>query len=204
MGIELNQLEEKYNIITPNYGEIENDYYEIVMSNFSYKKISKGRLFNIRPFEAQQAGFKLGRELKKLPKAIKNTYVYYFNNENKVLLIEIYGQTENIINREYYFYTDNMIESIYFNSGTKSVRNIALSKIENGLITETINYGRVDSSVSTYIYQGDLLIEIDVQQRTHTQPDNIIPYKVYFEYKDGSLDKIIDKHPNGYEERRYP
>lgn len=203
MNSELINLEDKYKAIEPNTTEVENNYYNDVMSNLSYKKISKGGIFNIRPFEIQRAGFKVGKKLKNLPKAIKNTHVYYFNNKNQILLIEIYGQTENIINREYYFYTSNSIESIYFNSGTKSIRNITLSKLDNGCFTETINYGIFGCNISEYIYKEGLLIEINVKQKEHTQAD-FSSYKVCFEYKDSCLEKIFYKHPNGYEEQRYP
>ncbi|HHJ1232622.1 TPA: hypothetical protein ACQFL2_002193, partial [Proteus mirabilis] len=122
---------------------------------------------------------------------------------DNILLIEIYGQNENIINRHYYFHTVNQIKSIYFNSGYQSVRNIDLLKCKNGQVMEVLNYGEMGSSISNYIYDSGKLIEIDIKQKEHNK-NEIAKYKVYFEYKDDILNRIVDKHPNGYEEQRYP
>ncbi|WP_218966626.1 hypothetical protein, partial [Snodgrassella alvi] len=111
---ELKILEKKYDEIMLSPEKIAREYFQDVMSSYAYKKISKGPSINIRPYEFQQLGCKKGRELKVLPKAIGDTHVYYFNDEGKILLIETYGETENIIYREYYFYFDNLIESVYF------------------------------------------------------------------------------------------
>lgn len=199
----LQTLKDKYEHIMLNPAKVEGELFQFVMSTFSYKKISKGGLYNIIPYEIQRAGLKFGKELKSFPKTIKNTHVYYFNDDNQILLIEVYGQNESIVNRNYYFYEGNTIESIYFNSGTKSVRNIALLKKENGKIYETISYGAFGCNISAYFYQKDELIEIDVQQKEH-ENEGFSCYKVLFEYKNNSLEKICYKHPNGYEEQRYP
>ncbi|MBG3037414.1 hypothetical protein GHV27_05950 [Proteus mirabilis] len=183
--------------------EKESKYYNSVMSSFSYKKISKGRLYNIKPYEIQRAGFNLGKELKEKPKKTKGVCVYYFDSKDNILLIEIYGQNENIINRHYYFHTVNQIKSIYFNSGHQSIRNIDLLKCKNGQVVEVLNYGEMGSSISNYIYDSGKLIEIDIKQKEHNK-NEIAKYKVYFEYKDEILNRIVDKHPNGYEEQRYP
>ena len=42
-------------------------FYSDVKKHFAVKKISKGRLLNIRPFETERFGFKLGKELNKKP-----------------------------------------------------------------------------------------------------------------------------------------
>ena len=126
MKNELAILTQKYTEIESNSMEIEQHYYRDVLAQSSHHKISKGALLNIRPFETQLAGFKLGKELKKLPKTIKNTHIYYFDQADNVLMIEIYGQAETIIHRQYYFYTDDHVESIYFTHGG-SIRNITLS-----------------------------------------------------------------------------
>ncbi|AUU15754.1 hypothetical protein [Proteus mirabilis] len=203
MNNELKRLEKKYNSIMVSPSEKESQYYNSVMSIFSYKKISKGRLYNIKPYEIQRAGLNPGKELKENPKKIKGVCVYYFDSKDNILLIEIYGQNENIINRHYYFHTVNQIKSIYFNSEYQSIRNIDLLKCKNGQVMEVLNYGEMGSSISNYIYDSGKLIEIDIKQKEHNK-NEIAKYKVYFEYKDDILNRIVDKHPNGYEEQRYP
>lgn len=202
MNNELEILAQKYTEIALNSADIESHYYHDALTKSCYQKISKGALLNIRPFETQLAGFKLGKELKKLPKAIKNTHVYYFDQADNVLMIEIYGQAETIIHRQYYFYTDDRIESIYFTHG-ESIRNITLSIHKDDRTSQLINYATFGYSISQYIYDHETLMEIDVQQKEHDQ-DVYTNFKVIFEYEDDCLSKIIRRYPNGYEEIRYP
>ncbi|MFJ2320578.1 hypothetical protein [Pseudomonas sp. NPDC087817] len=164
--------------------------------------ISKGALYNFRPFEIQRSGSKLGKVLKSLPKNIKNTHVYYFDRENRVVFVEIYGQSENVINREFYFYEEGEIKSIYFNAAG-SIRNVMLSLNEGDKIKQDINYGKFGESISDYIYVGDRLESIEVKQKEHDQ-ENWSSYQVLFEYSDGQVSKITNSFPNGYQEQRYP
>lgn len=203
MQNELNILKQKYEEITLNSIVIDNRYYHDVLEKTSYQKISKGPLLNIRAFEAQIFGHKLSKELKKLPKIIKNTHVYHFDHDDNVLMIQIYGQTDNIIHRHYYFYADDQIESIYFNSGGESVRNIALSIHKDHQIKKLINYAAFGYSISDYIYEDDRLKAINVQQKEHHQ-DECSTSTMIFEYSNQNLSKIIQCYPNGYENTRYP
>ena len=47
----LKRLEEKYKATASDSLKIEEDLYHPVMSKIAYKKISKGKLYNINPFE---------------------------------------------------------------------------------------------------------------------------------------------------------
>nr|MBO8919200.1 hypothetical protein [Proteus mirabilis] len=58
---------------------------------------------------------------------------------------------------------------------------------------EVLNYGEMGSSISNYIYDSGKLIEIDIKQKEHNK-NEIAKYKVYFEYKDDILNRIVDKH----------
>lgn len=164
--------------------------------------ISKGALYNFRPFEIQRSGSKLGKILKSLPKNTKNTHAYYFDSEDRVVLVEIYGQSESVINREFYFYETGKIKSIYFNT-TGSIRNVMLSLIEGDKINQDINYGKYGESISDYIYVDSRLESIEVKQKEHDQK-NWSSYQVFFEYLDGQVSKITNSFPNGYQEQRYP
>lgn len=202
MNNELEILAQKYTEIALNSAEVENHYYRDVLTKSIHQKVSKGALLNIRPYETQLTGFKLGKELKKLPKAIKNTRIYYFDQADNVLMIEIYGPTETIIHRQYYFYTDDHIESIYFTHGG-SVRNITLSIHKDQHMHQLINYATFGYSISQYIYDHETLVAINVQQKEHNQTE-YTNFKVTFEYEGGCLSKIMRQYPNSYEEIRYP
>ncbi|MCO6565707.1 MAG: hypothetical protein J6581_09740 [Apibacter sp.] len=200
---ELKILKKKYEEIMLSSAKIESEYFQTVMSSYAYKKISKGPSFNIKPFDFQQAGFKKGRDLKVLPKVIDNTYVYYFNSENEILLTENYGETDNFINREYYFYHGNCIESIYFGSGNSGVGNVSLLKGIKERPNYWITYATYGYAIWEYIYNGDILVEINVKCKEHEQNEFTF-FKTCFEYNCGELNKIILKYPNGYEVQRYP
>ncbi|PIT14814.1 hypothetical protein BGI32_06885 [Snodgrassella alvi] len=200
---ELKILKKKYDEIMLSPEKIENEYFQTVMSSYAYKKISKGPSINIRPFDFQQTGFKKGRDLKALPKVIDNTYVYYFDSENKILLTENYGKTENIIYREYYFYFDNRLELVYFDSGADEVIKVEtiINKAKQPIYL--IGYSRVSSYIWQYMYNDNKLFEIDVKCKEHNDTE-FSYWKVDFEYESGELSKIIRRHPNGYEEQQYP
>jgi hypothetical protein len=203
MNDELNALAAEYNRIMIEPEAVESSYFQSVLSFYAYKKIGKPHLYNIRPFEIQRAGFKIGRELKKLPKNIKHTHIYYFDTNDKIILIESYGQTEAIIDREYFFYPENGVKSIYFTSGTKQVRNIHFSSVKNDRFLKSVNYGKYGSSISNYFYQENVLTQINVTQKEHNTK-GISSYSTYFEYNKGKLERIVNKHSNGYEEQCYP
>ncbi|PIT20854.1 hypothetical protein BGI34_01940, partial [Snodgrassella alvi] len=194
---ELKILKKKYEEIMLSSAKIESEYFQTVMSSYAYKKISKGPSFNIKPFDFQQAGFKKGRDLKVLPKVIDNTYVYYFNSENKILLTENYGETDNFINREYYFYRGNCIESIYFGSGNSGVGNVSLLIGIKERPNYWVTYATYGYAIWEYIYNDDILVEINVKCKEHEQTE-LTFFKTCFEYNHGELNKIILKYPNGY------
>ncbi|KAF0867285.1 MULTISPECIES: hypothetical protein [Pseudomonas] len=202
MKSERQELEKEFYEIQSKCDVFLNSLLKISKEEVARKIISKGALFNLRPFEIQRAGFKLGKELKNLPKTIKNTHVYYFDKSDRVVMIDIYGQSESIINRDFYFYDKESIKSIYINS-TKTIRNITISSIVNGKVLRDANFGKYGSSTSDYLYDGERLSSILVMQKQHDQ-ELCSTYQVLFYYLDGIVSKIINEFPNGYQEIRYP
>lgn len=196
------RLDEQFHEVQSKADSLLSTYLSSVKADVSRTTISKGVLYNLRPYEAQRSGFKLGKELKALPKSIKNTHVYYFDREDRVSLIEIYGQSENIINREFYFYEEDSLKSIYFNSGG-GIRNIMLSLVVGGMVVKDINFGKYGEGSCDYLYEDGLLKSIMVKQKEHGQK-NYSSYQVLFEYLDGQMSKIFNVFPNGYQEQRYP
>ncbi|MGC5704419.1 hypothetical protein J4P02_29880 [Pseudomonas sp. NFXW11] len=198
------------------FQELERQFYEIQPKSDNYlreflsnakvevvrKIISKGALFNLRLFEIQRAGFEVGKELKVLPKSIKNTHVYYFDGDDKVVMMEVYGQSESVVNKEFFFYGEGRIKSMYFDSGG-AVRNIATSTVVDGKVLQDVNFGKYGCSVSDYLYEDAELKSISVRQKQHDQ-EVFSTYQVLFEYLDGKVVKVVNLFPNGYQELRYP
>ncbi|WP_347905577.1 hypothetical protein [Pseudomonas purpurea] len=199
---ELHWLNEQFHEIQPKADSFLDTYLSSVKTRAVRNVISKGALYNLRPFEIQRSGFKLGKELKALPKNIKNTHIYYFDIEERVILTEIYGQSGKIKNRAFYFYEANEFKSICFNSGG-SIRNIMLSSLDTGRIVQEINFGKYGESSYNYLYENNRLTSITIKQKEHDQ-DDYSSHQVLFKYLDGEMIKITNVFPNGYQEQRYP
>ncbi|QHM77345.1 hypothetical protein C7M52_03341 [Mixta theicola] len=200
--LELTELEKKYIEVSSNCEKYLSKYTSCILSESSSTVISKGALYNLRPYEIERAGFKKGKKLKKLPSKIKNTYVYYFDKSERIILIEIYGQTEDIIDREFCIYRDNCVERLYFTSAG-TLRNISISFFDDSIVKKDINWGKYGCSVSDYEYNDSMLEKITVHQKEHKE-NSFSEFDVIFKYKGDELESITNVFPNGYQEQRFP
>jgi len=199
---ELKDLEEKFNYISLQSQAALSSYLAEALPNVRSAIITKGAFYNIRPFEIERAGFKRGRQLKKMPTSINNTHVYHLDESDRIVFVEIYGQSENIVNREFYSYSDDCIERAYFTSIGR-LRNISISLLEHDLVRKDLNWGEYGCSISDYKYSDGRLDKISVHQKEHMDA-SFAEFEVYFEYSEEGLIKIVNVFPNGYQEQRYP
>ncbi len=172
------------------------------LSRSRAKVISKGALYNVRPYEIERAGFKKGKKLNKLPANIKNTHIYHLDGEGRIVFVEIYGQAENIVSHEFYNYEADFIERLYFTSVGK-LRNISVSLLDGEAVVRDLNWGVYGCSESDYVYDGPCLVKIHVRQKEHIEPE-FIDYEVRLEYSAGEVVKIVNTFSNGYEDHRFP
>lgn len=198
----LEEIEKKYVEVSSSCEEYLSGYTSCISSELNNTVISKGALYNLRPYEMERAGFKKGRKLNKLPSAIKNTHVYYFDQSMRIIFIEIYGRSENIINRECCIYGDNCLERLCFTSAG-ILRNISVSFFENAIVKKDINWGVYGCSISDYIYNDSVLERIAVRQKEHKDL-SFSEFDVIFKYKNDELESITNVFPNGYQEQRFP
>jgi len=199
---ELNYLKKKFERIESSSASFRADYLSEALSQVSRKVITKGPFYNICPYEIERAGFKKGRVLKKLPASIKNTHVYHLDEGERILFVEVYGQSENIVSKEFYKYNDGSIERIHFTSVGK-LRNILLSEVEGGLISRDLNWGAFGCSESLYEYSSTQLEKIKVRQKEHSNSE-FSEFEVVFEYNGDELVRIVNVFPEGYQEQRFP
>lgn len=199
---ELEKIEKKYNEISSNSERYLSRYLSNITLNLNGIVISKGALYNLRPYEMERAGFKKGRKLNKLPSAIKNTHVYYFDKLERIILIEIYGQSKNIIHKECCIYDDDSLERLYF-TNTGILRNISISFFENSIVKKEINWGMYGCSISNYIYNNSILEKITILQKEHKYL-SFSELDVIFKYKNDNLESITHIFPNEYQEQRFP
>lgn len=199
---ELDELERRYFEVNSNCDKYLSKYTSCISPDLNRTVISKGALYNLRPYEIERNGFKKGRKRNKLPSSIKNTHVYYFDNLDRIVLVEIYGQSENIINRECCVYGDNCVERLYFTSAG-TLRNISVSFFDGSIVKRDINWGRYGCSISDYVYNDSILEKITVRQKEHADP-SFSEFDVVFKYKSNELESITNVFPNGYQEQRFP
>ena len=119
-----------------------------------------------------------------------------------MILVEIYGQSENIINKECCIYGDDCLECLYFTSAG-ILRNISVSFFEDSVVKKDINWGAYGCSISDYIYKDAILEKITVRQKEHKDP-SFSEFDVIFKYKNDELESITNVFPNGYQEQRFP
>ncbi|AYH03957.1 hypothetical protein GMW39_18740 [Pectobacterium parmentieri] len=166
------------------------------------EKISKGRLINFRPFEAERFGFKLGKELTSLPARKKDIQVWQFDSEGKIVLVERFGSTGSIQYSDFYFYSTSVVRIIGFYN-VDSLAFVIDVLFDRGKIIKELSYGKFGSSVSNYNYSGDMLVDIVVHEKEHDHTD-FSTHSISFCYESGDLKSIMKKYPNGYSEQRYP
>ncbi len=123
------------------------------------------------------------------------------DESDRVRFIEIYN--DELISCEIFSYDSEGFVSCFFDAGG-DIRNIKKTIINDGLFVRDVNYGIYGCSISEYIYNGDSLVRIRVNQKEHSNSDFSF-YDVMLSYDDsGMLDKIINVFPNGYQVQRFP
>lgn len=199
---DLLELEKQFNDAALNKISASSDRLIVAKSKEKQRIITKGPFFNFRPYELERAGYKKGKQLNELPKNIKNTHVYHFDVDNKLLYLEIYGQNEDIVNVEFYEYYNDGLRRIYYDSVGR-LRNISFSVFVDGVLVKDMNWGKFGCSESDYIYECGELTKILVKQAEHSESEFSI-YEVRFEYKQSDLVSIYNVFANGHKEKLFP
>jgi hypothetical protein len=199
---EFKELEKEFNNAKDNYQDFLSKTEPLVNS----KIISKGFLFNLRAYDGESAGFKMGKKLKDLPKSLKDIFIYYFDAGGKIIMVDKYGATPNIIDKEFLSYEGNQVKSVYYSGGFIRLRNVLLAIQENDRTSKVYNYGMSGISFKEYIYGKDGLLEkIIVQQKTHKPEDAFQPHELQFHFDEkNELKDIKQVFPNGFTRDVYP
>jgi len=178
------------------------DFLESAKKAAARRRIGRGVLYNMRPYQAQRSGFKLGKEIRAFPKNTRDIHVYYLGRNDKAILVEVYGQSGDVVNREFYFYNKNSMESICFDSSER-VRNITLSYLDGEKFTRDVNAGKYGASIRAYKYNGGLVSMISVCQKEYEQGE-MSTFQELFYYSGEELDRIINSFPNGFQQQVFP
>ncbi|MBP2851822.1 hypothetical protein [Dickeya oryzae] len=199
---EMDTLKSEFEKIKPISGVFLEEFYSDVKKHTTEQKISKGRLFNIRPFETERFGFKLGKQLSNVPKNKKDVQFWSFNSTGDTLLVERVGSNGEVQYSDFYFYSDSIVRVIGFYD-VDSLAFVMDIIFDNGRVIKELSYGKFGSSFSDYNYNDDMLVDIIVHEKEHSQ-EEYSTHALLFSYDNGALSKIVKNYPNGYQEQRYP
>lgn len=191
-------LEKDFNNYLNEYENLNNHFAPLIKN----KIIGKGYLYNIRDYEEESFGFHKGKEIKKLPQNIMDVKIYYFNESSQIIMIDSYGSNAYIIDREYCFYENAALKTVYYSGGFIRLRNVTLSLDNKGKTEKVYNYGKMGVSIKEYMRNENILEKIKVQNKKHGE-NNYTNYELLFEFKNNELIKILQEYPYGYKKEIY-
>jgi hypothetical protein len=194
----MNLLEKDFNNYLNEYENLNNQFAPLIKN----KIIGNRYLYNIRDYEEETFGFHKGNEIKKLPQNTRDVKIYYFDESKRIIMIDNYGSNKNIIDREYCFYENTALKTVYYSGGFIRLRNVTLSLNNNGKTEKVYNYGKTGVSIKEYMRNENILEKIKVQNKKHGEND-YTNYELLFEFKNNELIKILQEYPNGYKKEIY-
>lgn len=197
---------EPFDIIKMNIQELYNnapDFESLkVKAQENAKQIvwTSGFYFQLEPYECERFGFKKGKILKKEPLNKKNKFCYLIDGYDRIVCEKEWVGTGDGYNYTFYKYHKTYIVSFHFNYNYNLV-NAKIISIKDSRVIATKMQAQKGSREEIYIYNNDMLSEIDVIQKNG---ETEAKFRVVFDYdSQDTLNSIKNVHPNGYEEVRY-
>jgi hypothetical protein len=180
----------------------QDELFEDLKSKSSRTVITKRPLYNVLPYENEITGYKLNGKVLKQVIQHKDCYIYYFDVNNNLVLIE--NMTDEFPKPYYftmYFYCENMIETMYWQSDRLS--NITHYVFQNGIVTDKVMWAERGSSFAHYEYQNDMLVKIATWAKEHKQ-EEWTKSDIVFHYDLNNIIKEIHQiYPDGYSRMKY-
>ncbi|MCL1918285.1 MAG: hypothetical protein FWG14_08215, partial [Peptococcaceae bacterium] len=128
--------------------------------------VSKGRLYNVLPYEAQLQGDKLNGKI--LPEPIIHTdcYIYRFDEQGRVVLTENMSEfLERPAFFSHYSYYEDYIERIYGES--EEPYRVDWAYMKNGIVKEKLVWSDEEQEMEIYIYDQEVLTDIQLFGKTY-------------------------------------
>lgn len=181
------------------YAQMEADFARILAQKQAESQkiiISKGKMFNVLPFENELWGYKLkGKEIA-TPIIDNDCYQYHFDAQNRVILVEEMSKfLKKFHYRTFYDYGENYIETHYW--ANDDLYNVSRYVFENEKVIQKIMFAKEGKSYWDYHYTGDVPDSIKIsffdKENKPIPDDNILCY-YFFQYEEnGNLQSIIRK-----------
>lgn len=156
--------------------------------------ITKGKMFNVLPFENELIGYKLnGKEIAE-PVFKNDCYKYHFDEQNRVILVEEMSEnTKKFYYRTFYHYGENFIQTQRW--GYDELYNVTHYLFENEKVTKKLFFTEEDKSFWDYQYSDNQLISIKVSylDKNFEPIPNVDLFQFYYEKNSNILQSIIRK-----------
>lgn len=190
------------------FKQAKKDYLKLIKEaqSLSVKQIiSKGQMYDIFPFEAEQHGYKYNGRI--IPEVIVHNecYIHHFDANDRLILKE---NMSSFLQKPAYFslyyYTDTTIEYIYGdNNGIYRYQIFDLS--EDSKFIGNMVYATMGKNYETYYYEGDLIVRSErhsIEFNRKPQFDGFYQYDYLYD-RQGKLSQIFCNYPFGGKEIKY-
>lgn len=176
--------------------------YKTIKENIVYEKISRGRLFNITPYENESDGLKKGQAIKSRPQNMKNIVIYSFNEFNNIILMEEYGTVKNPY-REYFYYCENTIKRYRYDTSDHLIY-VKYVIMQEDKVKEVYHYAEYGFRYEEYFYDNDTQVKIVSQEKEHNK-EEFLTREINFYYDENNTLCLIEQdNLNGYIQELYP
>lgn len=190
-------LKNEFESAEKNYLKIESR----AKSKVTHWVWASGPIYRLEPWDIERNGFKEGEVLTKEPKQKKNKYCYGKSKDESILVIRR-GVGEDLFEDEFCFFDKNTITCYRYNSFKEPV-NIKSRLVDHDRIKETLLVGEAGSRKEVFVYQGEQLIQIQVEEYDTFDSPVSSTYLANFDYDNKGLISIFYKFPNGFERYQF-
>ncbi len=163
---------------------------------------STGVLHEIEPMENNRAGFKRGKALKSAPAKTKGKCLQYLDANHRLIYRKTGTELPDCFHEDFFIHEDQSITGLHFGaSRSKELLHAKIRMLDQGRVTETSSYGKYGTRTEAFKYDGDRLIEVEVEEMQHDGQGS--SHRVVIRH--GADEPVVCRHfPNGRITQIYP
>jgi hypothetical protein len=196
--------DKRFGEVKKRFNQVQANYFNLIEEKRKSSKktiISKGRLYNVLPFENERTGFKVKGKIISEIIIHNECYIYRFDSQNNVTLSE---QMSKFLKIPTYFtlysYRDDFIERIY--GDNDELYRVEWVYLEQKKVKEMLCWSVKSCIFEVYNYDQSMLQSINCFQKPHKETE--CNYDIIFHYSNETLSSIHRKWPTGEEETDFP
>ncbi|MGC8340704.1 hypothetical protein [Cronobacter sakazakii] len=197
-----NEMKLKLENIKVNSNQANEDFYNLLASRAVCHKYYDRPVLSLFPYEIEYYGGKPGKEIKQPYDKTNGYYKCFFDGDGRIIISEGVNGKGVVINRQFVFYSPDIIESYYFTKvGAFKAANYSVLPLKKGLPEKLFNIGPKGQSIWDFIYDEGVLKKIEVNNVT--DDDYKKAKDVHFLYGASGLVEIVYDYLNGEKQSIY-